>query len=121
MPKLGPYAKEIVLARPDGRTREARLLKQVREKLTAELGGAGRLSAGQRALVERAAYLQLRCAVLDQRIIDGSFTDFDSKTYLAWANSLRRALVDLGLKPAAEQTETFADICRDITSSGRAA
>ena len=69
MPILGPYSKEIVLAKPDMRTREGRLLRQMRSELARHLGG--NLTAPQRALVERAAMLQLRCAVLDQRISMG--------------------------------------------------
>ena len=113
MPKLGPYSRDIVLARPDGRTKEARLLKQVRQELTRHLGG--KLTAPQRALVERAAYLQLRRAVLDQHMIDGTFSDFDSKQYLAFANSLRRALSSLGLDAsAAEKPPSLDDIRREL-------
>jgi hypothetical protein len=112
MQALGAYAKEIVLAKPDKRTREGRLLKQVREKLTEQLGG--RLTPAQRALIERAAYPQLRCAMLDKRIIAGEFTDFDSKQYLAWANALRRALKDLGLNAAAPAQPTLTDVLADL-------
>lgn len=103
MPKLGVYSKEIVLARPDGRTREARLLKQMRAALVAHLGGEGRLTPPRRALVERAAMLQLRLAILDAKILDGGFTDHDSRAYLAWNNSLARLLGQLGLEPAASK------------------
>jgi hypothetical protein len=118
MPKLGPYARDIVLARPDGRTREARLLKQVRQELTKHLGG--KLTAPQRALVERVAYLQLRCAVLDRRIIDGSFSDFDSKQYLAFSNSLRRALSSLGLDAAAPAKMDPAEYIRLLSGEPEA-
>lgn len=100
MPKLGAYSKEIVLARPDGRTREARLLKQMRGGLVAHLGGEERLTAPQRALVERAAMLQLRLATLDAKILNNEFTEHDSRAYLAWSNSLTRLLAQLGLDPA---------------------
>jgi hypothetical protein len=108
VPKYGAYSKDIVLARPDGRSRQGRLLHQMREALTAHLGGS--LSAPQRAMVERAAMLQLRCATLDQKIIDGTFTEYDAKTYLAWSNSLTRTLTALGLKPAAAKPPTLADL-----------
>ena len=98
MPKLGAYSKEIVLARPDKRTREARLLKQMRTELTRHLGG--QLSPPQRVLVERAAILQLRCAKFDQKILDGTFSEYDSKVFLAFSNSLTRTLKALGLEPA---------------------
>jgi hypothetical protein len=64
MPKLGPYSKEIVLAKADRRTREGRLLMQVRTELTRQLGGEANLTAMQRALIERCAMLQLRVAAL---------------------------------------------------------
>ena len=101
MPKLGAYAKDVVLARPDKRTREGRCLQQARLGLIAHLGGEKNLTNPQRALIERCAMLQLRCAVLDRKILDGTFSEFDAKTYLAFSNSLRRSLEALGLGPAA--------------------
>ena len=99
MPKYGPYSKEIVLAQPDGRTREGRLLVQMRNALFDHFGGEDKLTPIQRVLIERSAMLQLRLATLDERIVDGGFTEYDSKTYLAWSNSLTRTLVMLGLDP----------------------
>src|SRR5271168_122277 len=98
MPRLGPYSREIVLARPDGRSREGRLLKQVRRALIAQLGGEAKLTPSQRLLVDRCAMLQLRLAVLDGRIVDGSFTGYDNNSYVAFSNGLRRALEALGLE-----------------------
>jgi hypothetical protein len=93
MPRLGPYSKEIKLAKPDMRTREGRLLKQMRARLTEQVGGSPNWA--QQALIERAAWLQLRCAALDQRILDGTFTQNDSNCYLAWTASLARMLARL--------------------------
>jgi len=108
LPKLGAYSKEIVLARPDKRTREARLLKQMRMELTRHLGG--QLSPPQRVLVERAAMLQLRCAKFDQKILDGTFSEYDSKVFLAFSNSLTRTLKALGLEGrAADKLPTFSE------------
>jgi hypothetical protein len=100
MPKLGAYSKEIRLAKPDGRTREGRLLRQVRNKLTEELGG--KPTWMQAAMIDRAAMLQLRCAALDRRIVDGEFTDYDAKSYLAFTNSLRLILKALGVTPESQ-------------------
>jgi hypothetical protein len=110
MPKLGAYSKEIVLANPDGRTKEARLLRQMRTALFRHLGGESNLTAPQRAVVERAAMLQLRCAVLDQRVVDGTFTEYDAKTYLAFSNSLTRTLNALGLDPASSRRRPGQDL-----------
>ena len=97
VPKLGPYSKEIILAHPDRRTKEGRLLAQMRAALYEQLGGEDRVNPLQRAMIERAAMLQLRCATLDRRILDGTFTEYDAKTYLAFSNSLTRVLRILGL------------------------
>jgi hypothetical protein len=95
MSKLGPYSKEIQLGLVDGRTREGRLLAQMRRVLIEQVGGDP--TPPQRILIERAAYLQLRCAKLDSRLIDGTFTQYDNASYIAFCNALRRALVSLGL------------------------
>jgi hypothetical protein len=99
MSKLGAYAHDIVLARADGRSREGRLLKQMRQELIAHMGGT--VTPPQRAMIERAAMLQLRCAALDRKVLDGTFSEYDAKTYLAFSNSLTRTLKALGVQPAA--------------------
>jgi hypothetical protein len=115
MPKLGAYSQEIVLARPDGRSKEARLLQQVRRELLSHIGGNP--SAPQTALIERAAMLQLRVATLDSKILEGTFSEYDAKVYLAFSNSLCRTLAALGLKPAASKAPTLGDIARDIAAA----
>ena len=86
MPGLGEYSREIVLARPDMRTREGRLFKRRRAELARHLGGV--LTAPQRALVDRAALGQLRCAMLDT-------------AKPAWVEPLSEGLADLTGKIAA--------------------
>src|SRR5437762_470703 len=104
---LGVYTRGLVLAPPDGRTREGKLLSQTRWALMEHLGGSGKLSAPQRALVERCAMLQLKCALLDEKILNGTFSEYDAKTYLAFSNSLCRSLIALGLKPVAAPEMTL--------------
>jgi hypothetical protein len=99
MPKYGAYSKDIVLARPSGRTKEGRLLRQIRSALFSHFGGESKLTPPQRMLVERACMLQLRVATLDRKIRDGTFSEYDSKTYLAFSNSLARTLKTLGVEP----------------------
>ncbi|HVC52761.1 MAG TPA: hypothetical protein VND87_12125 [Stellaceae bacterium] len=109
--RIGPYSRPHRLAMLDGRTREARLLQETRDALIEHVGGSP--SATQRALIERAAWLQLRVAQLDVRIAEGAtFSDHDSRTYLAWSNSLGRTLAALGLKPAAPPVPRLADVLR---------
>ena len=112
---LGAYSAAIRIAQGiDGRTREGRLLIATRRALTAHLGGEDRLSAPQLALVERCSMLQLRIAALDARILDGSFTEYDAKTYLAFSNSLTRTMVALGLEPASTPQPSLSDVLADI-------
>jgi hypothetical protein len=97
MPNFGVYTRKKALQLPDQRTREARLLKQTRATLLAQLGGEDKVTPSQRALVERCAHLELRIAVLDAKVVDGTLTDHDSRAYLSWVNALGRALERLGL------------------------
>ena len=107
MPRYGPYSKEIRLAQPDGRSRQGRLLTQMRGELSQQLGGSP--TAAQRAMIERAAMLQLRVAMLDLKILDGTFSEYDAKTYLAWTNSLTRTLNLLGLTTPAQAELTATE------------
>ncbi len=106
---IGPYSRPAALAKWDGRTKEARILRETREALTEHVGGAP--SAVQRRLIERAAVLTLRVAQLDAKAADaGAMTEHDTRTYLAWSNTLTRTLRELGLKGAAERPPSLAEI-----------
>ena len=105
--RIGPHSRPSVLAKLDQRTRAARLLRETRAELIEHLGG--RPSVVQVRLIERAAWLSLRLAQLDQRIAEGGFTEHDSGVYLAWSNSLARLLARLGLQPAAAAPPSLAD------------
>lgn len=108
---LGVYSCNTTLASLDKRGREARLLRQVRTDLINHIGGNP--SPVQRMLIERCAMLQLRVAMLDGRVLDGTFTEYDAKTYLAFSYSLRRSLVALGLEPATAQASDPMTALRD--------
>ena len=117
---LGAYSNAIRMARGiDGRSKRGRVLNATRRALAAHLGGEDRLTAPQRALVQRCAMLQLRLAVLDERILDGTFTEYDSKVYLAFSNSLTRTLVALGLDAASAPAPTLNDVLSDIANRSR--
>ena len=60
MPRYGAYSKDIVLARPDGRTREGRCLIEARRSLIEHFGGEENLTITQRALIEPLAGRQAR-------------------------------------------------------------
>ena len=105
---MGPYSRPKALEKLDGRTRNGRLLKAKRAELTAHLGG--KPSATQRALIDRAAWLMLHVALIDERTAEGKpMTECDSRTYLAWSNSLVRTMRALGFASVAERKPTLAD------------
>jgi hypothetical protein len=98
--RLGPYSKPAVIARVDGRTLEGRLLTDTKADLIEHLGGSP--NTIQRMLVDRAAWLTLRVALLDAEMNNGhDLTDCDHRHYIAWQNALRRTLVALGIDQAA--------------------
>lgn len=92
---IAPHSRKGVLAKLDRRTREARLMKQTRAELIAHVGG--RPSATERMMIEQAAQLRLRLAVMDRAFgQSANMTEHDSRQYLAWSNSYTRLLGRLG-------------------------
>jgi hypothetical protein len=64
--------------------------------------------------------LSVRIAVMDQRFAEtGQQTEHDSRTYLAWSNSLTRTVQALGIKSAATRGPTLAEYM--AAQSGNAA
>jgi hypothetical protein len=88
-----------MLAKLDRRTKEARLLEAARASLTRHVGGAP--NDIQRVLIERASRLMVYIETMDaQALEDGTMSERNSRSYLAWTNSLRLTLRDLGVKAA---------------------
>jgi hypothetical protein len=86
---VGPDSRQHRLAKIDGRTKIAKLMRETRAALIAHVGGEP--SATQRALIERVVWLRLKCSLIDAKIATDTDNDYDSKSYLAWSNALRRA------------------------------
>jgi hypothetical protein len=108
MPQLGPYSRTAILSKLDGRTREARLMRGTRSALIAHVGG--KPSVVQQTLIERACQLQIRIAMMDRDFAaGGGQTEHDSRTYLAWSNSLTRTLRELGVDGASARPLTPAE------------
>lgn len=84
------------ILRVDGRTKAGRQLRATRKALLDHLGPNA--SAPQLALAERAAFLELRATLFDQKIVDGTFTELDGKTYYALIGALRRCYAAIGLQ-----------------------
>jgi hypothetical protein len=86
-----------MLAKIDGRTKESRLMAAARAELTRHVGGSP--NSIQRALIERAARLMLYIEVMDRETLEtGTMSERVSRQYLAWSNSRRLTLRDLGVR-----------------------
>jgi hypothetical protein len=96
----GKVTEKRGLPSVDGRTRAGRAAKVFRQELTDYLGGSP--SIIERTIIDRCVWLQLKCGIMDQKIADGRDTEFDSKCYLAWSNSLQRSLLKLGYRESVE-------------------
>ena len=79
-------------------------------RLTRHVGGAP--NDIQRVLIERASRLMVYIETMDaQALEDGTMSERNSRQYLAWTNSLRLTLRELGLKAApAEKLPDLSDI-----------
>jgi hypothetical protein len=112
---LGVYSCNRSLIELDKRSREWRLMRGVRHDLTTHIGG--KPNAAQRMLIERAAILSLRVAMLDQKIVAGEIlTTMDNNQYLAWSNSLVRTITRLGINPATAPQPSLGDVLADIAA-----
>jgi len=120
--KIGPHSRPNTLAKLDGRTKEAALLRRFRADLTQHVGGAP--SATQRCLIDRAAMLALHMDLFDARALaSGGLSERDGRQYLAYSNSLARAMKQLGFKGAADKPPSLKDHLarKEAEKAGRAA
>ncbi|MCH9050082.1 MAG: hypothetical protein IIA72_03225 [Proteobacteria bacterium] len=106
---MGPYSRPHMLAKLDGRTKEARQMEATVAELADHVGGEP--TALQARLIDRIARLELYLSKMDQRAnANGStLSERDSKQYLAWCNSLRLAMRDLGLERRAAPGPSLAE------------
>ena len=106
---LRPYSRAKAIAKLDGRSRPARLMRRVRKDLVTHLGG--KPSATQLMLIEQVVQLRLRMSLMDAKFAaTGEQTPHDSATYLAWSGSLARLLRQLGMNTREPKAPTLADI-----------
>jgi hypothetical protein len=97
-PCLGPYSRRNNLTSVDGRCRVARCMRDFARELERHLGGNP--TPAQRILIREASIKDAKLTMMVDRILSETEPDMDcaTRTYLAWANSLRRDLEALGLK-----------------------
>jgi hypothetical protein len=109
---LRPYSVPDALGRLDLRTRQAKVAREVRDELTAHVGGSPTVT--QKLMIEQLVQLRLRLAAMDTKFADVGMTDLDGRTYLAWANSFARMLRMLGLNGTKQRSgPTLAEILAD--------
>jgi hypothetical protein len=91
----------------DARTAAARAARQLVDTLSADLGGAEQLSAGERQLVQRAAMCGAIVADFEARWVAGQPVPLSE--YLSAVNVQRRVLATLGLQRRAKPVETLQE------------
>ena len=107
-----------MLAKLDRRTKEARLLEAARASLARHVGGSP--NDIQRVLIERASRLMVYIEVMDRETLEtGTMSERASRQYLAWSNSLRLTLRDLGVRAA--PAEKLPDLHDIVAEHGKAA
>ena len=95
------------LSELDGRTGIAQVMRQRYDAFTSDLGGADRLSYGQRSLVERALWLEYWLAQQEQGLATGA--EFDVGKWVQAANSLQGILSKLGLERVAQDVPNLSE------------
>ena len=96
------------LGEVDGRSREARRFRDVTVGLVQQLGGQDMISAAELHLIRRAAALIVHAELLETRMANGAPLALDEHTKLA--NTLRRLLLSLGLRPRPKPVETLDEL-----------
>ena len=83
----------------DGRTREAKRLLEITRELMDHCGGAERVGAARRFLIERTSVDLLRLEMLDIKSATGTLSEHDGKIAHALRSSVRLSLRQLGMQP----------------------
>ncbi len=99
----------------DGRTRQARFLKDYQQRLLAHIGGAP--STVQTELIRRASRLALHLELADARALAGTDPPAQAqRNYVALSTQLVRCLQALGIK---KPTEQVGPTLAEIVANGR--
>jgi hypothetical protein len=97
----------------DGRSAPARRFRDVLAAIVADLGGAERLSEGQRQLARRCSMLSVECEKIESEGVQGKPIDLDA--YGALTDRLGRAFQRLGLKRVPRDiTPTLGQILSEV-------
>ena len=109
MKRVGPHSQARIIRSVDGRSVEGRMLRAIRNKLVSHVGG--KPTAVQSILIDRAAILSLRIALMDAHEKPGGpISEKNAREYLCWSNALVRLLRELGLESAPARVPTIAEV-----------
>jgi hypothetical protein len=119
--RYGVYSGAVRdISRPfDGRTKQARYVRSVERSLLAQIGRQPTFP--EKLLIERCARLALQSHLLDRKLADGAFRDYDGKVYGGVLNALRLCLKELGVKPPPEKKPSLSEYLRGNGASAGAA
>lgn len=101
----------------DSRTVLARELRDRRNRLCNDLGGADALSYQQTALVDRALFLELHLQQEESKLTTGG--EFDSGKWVQACNSLAGIFAKLGLERRAREVPSLAEYLKAKETGGR--
>jgi hypothetical protein len=85
----------------------ARRFRDVLAEIVSDLGGAGRLSEGQRQIARRCAMLAVECEKIEGHAVAGE--PIDLETYGQLTDRMGRAFQRLGLKRVAKAVPSLAE------------
>src|SRR3954453_9489104 len=88
----------------DRRTAISRRFRDILSAIVADLGGADRLSEGQRQLARRIALMSMQCESMEARSVGGAEIDID--TYGQLTDRIGRAVQRLGVKRVPKEVST---------------
>ena len=95
----------------DGRSVTARRFKDLTEFISIDLGGADRLSEGEKQLVRRAAALSAECERQEALWARGE-AEFDIAAYSTLTNAVRRVFETIGLQRRARDVTPSLSLAR---------
>ena len=92
----------------DGNSPEAHFIRRCTKRLIEDHFN-GNVTTPQRALISKIAWIELRCTLLDAKLIDSRETPYDADVYLSHANALKRMYQGLGIE---KPKKSFADLMK---------
>ena len=105
---ISANSRPTTLLKLDQRTKEAALIRRIRDELIEHVGGQP--SVAQRLTIDRLAVVTLRLSLFDQKLAsDQPVTDHDSRVYAALHNAHRLLIKEIGMRATPAPQPTLAE------------